>query len=463
MDWKDRKVLVLGLGDTGLSMTRWLDRGGARVSVADTRVRPPHAATLAAELPHVPLTTGAVDAALFRDIDAIAISPGIDPREPPTADAIRSGVQTVGDIELFAGGLADLARRRAQSRPKVLAITGSNGKSTVTAMTGEVLRACGRNTVVAGNIGLPVLDALGAIEAGDPLPDAFVLELSSFQLETTRSLDADAATVLNVTEDHLDRYDGIEDYATAKARIFDGEGVQILNREDERSMNMARPGRRVVTFGLDAPPAAEHWGIRRDSLLARGPHELLTIGELPVAGLHNAANALAALALAETLGLPLDSMRVGLRRFRGLPHRLQKVAEVRGVTFYDDSKGTNVGATVAALNGMSVPVVLIAGGDGKGQAFFPLRSAIAARARAVVLIGRDADAIAEVLTGVPVEVLRAASMEQAVQSAFAASRPGDAVLLSPACASYDMFRSYVHRGEVFVEAVRRIEQREGAS
>jgi UDP-N-acetylmuramoylalanine--D-glutamate ligase len=463
MDWKDRKVLVLGLGDTGLSMARWLDRSGARVSVADTRSRPPRAARLAADLPHVPVKTGAFDAGLFGGVDAIAISPGIDPRGSPIAEAIRRGVPTVGDIELFAEGMSDLASRRSTPRPKVLAITGSNGKTTVTAMTGEVLRSAGRNTIVAGNIGLPVLDALDAIEAGNPVPDAFVLELSSFQLETTRSLAADAATVLNVTEDHLDRYDGIEHYAEAKARIFEGDGVQILNREDMRSMNMARPGRHVVTFGLDVPPAAEHWGIRGGTMLARGTRELLPLGELPVAGLHNAANALASLALGETLGLDVDAMLSGLLRFRGLPHRLQKVAEVRGVTFYDDSKGTNVGATVAALNGMSVPVVLIAGGDGKGQAFSPLRAPIAARARAVVLIGRDADAIAQVLEGVEVDVLRAATMEEAVERAFAASRRGDAVLLSPACASYDMFRSYVHRGEVFVEAVRAIEKREGAS
>jgi UDP-N-acetylmuramoylalanine--D-glutamate ligase len=463
MDWKDRKVLVLGLGDTGLSMTRWLHRRGARVTVADTRSRPPHAPAVGAELPHVSVKTGAFDAGLFSDIDAIAISPGIDPRQSPVAEAMLRGVPTVGDVELFAQGISELARERSTPRPKVLAITGSNGKSTVTMMTGEVLRRAGRRTIVAGNIGLPVLDALGAIEGGEPLPDAFVLELSSFQLETTRTLHADAATVLNVTEDHLDRYDGMEEYAAAKARIFEGGGAQILNREDTRSMNMARPGRHVVTFGVDAPPASEHWGIRGESMLARGTRELLPAADLPVAGLHNASNALASLALAETVGLPPEAMLPGLLSFRGLPHRLERVAEVRRVTFYDDSKGTNVGATVAALNGMSVPVVLIAGGDGKGQAFTPLRAAIAAHARAVVLIGRDANEIAQVLEGLRVDVVRAGNMEEAVERAFKLGRPGDAVLLSPACASYDMFRSYVHRGQVFVEAVRRIERREGAS
>jgi UDP-N-acetylmuramoylalanine--D-glutamate ligase len=463
MDWNGKRVLVLGLGDTGLSMTRWLSRAGAHVCVADTRSQPPRAAALAAELPHVPVRTGAFDADLFKEIDAIAISPGVDPREPPIAESIQRGVQTVGDIELFAEGITDLAHRRSVSRPKVLAITGSNGKSTVTAMTGDVVRSAGRSTIVAGNIGLPVLDALEVIEGGEPLPDAFVLELSSFQLETTRTLHADAATVLNVTEDHLDRYEDMEGYAAAKARIFEGDGAQILNRQDTRSMSMARAGRRVLTFGLDVPPSGDEWGIRRNSMLAHGTRKLLPIADLPVAGLHNAANALAALALGATLGLSVDTMLPGLLRFRGLPHRLQNVADVRGVTFYNDSKGTNVGATVAALNGMTVPVVLIAGGDGKGQAFAPLRDAIAAHARAVVLIGRDADSIARALAGVKVDIARAATMEEAVERAFAASLAGDAVLLSPACASYDMFRSYVHRGEVFTAAVRALENREGAS
>ena len=461
-EWKDRKVLVLGLGDTGLSMTRWLSREGARVRVLDTRARPPHAETIAAELPGVPVTTGSFESNAFRHIDAIAISPGIDPRREPIADASARGVPVFGDVELFAEGLAKIVQRRDVQRPKVLGITGTNGKSTVTAMTGDISRACGRATIVAGNIGLPVLDALAAIEDGDALPDVFVLELSSFQLETTRSLDADAATVLNVTEDHLDRYDGIEDYAAAKARIFEGTGVQVLNRQDTRSLGMARADRRVVTFGLDVPSARDEWGLTADWMLAHGTHGLLPVTELPVPGLHNAANALAAMALAGSIGCPAENMISGLRRFRGLPHRAEKVASIRGVTFYDDSKGTNVGATAAALSGMTVPVVLIAGGDGKGQDFSPLAGPVAEHVRAVVLIGRDADAIARVLAGVNVPLLRSSSMEEAVELAFGASKPGDAVLLSPACASYDMFRSYVHRGQVFVSVVRALEQREGA-
>jgi UDP-N-acetylmuramoylalanine--D-glutamate ligase len=326
-------------------------------------------------------------------------------------------------------------------------------------MAGEVCRAAGRRTVVAGNIGTPVLDALAAIEDGAAAPEVFVLELSSFQLESTTSLEPAAAAMLNLTEDHLDRYAGMAEYAAAKARVFAGEGVQVLNRDDPRSMDMARPGRTVYTFGGGQPHADTDWGIgaaRGGDVLQRGSQPLMMLAELPVAGLHNAANALAAHALARTIGAPDDALARALRSFHGLPHRMQKVAEHRGVVFLDDSKGTNVGATVAALAGLRQRVVLIAGGDGKGQDFAPLAPAVKARARAVVLIGRDAEKLAAALAGSGVPIERARDMDEAVQSAFRASRGGDAVLLSPACASYDMFREYVHRAEVFVAAVRRL-------
>jgi UDP-N-acetylmuramoylalanine--D-glutamate ligase len=458
-DWNNAKVLVLGLGDTGLSMTRWLARHGARVAVADSRAEPPHAKAVRAELPDVSIAAGGFDRALFEGIDAIAISPGIDPREKPIAEAKARGVAMVGDVELFASALARVTSDRGAARPKVIAITGSNGKSTVTAMGGSACRAAGLATVVAGNIGLPVLDAIADIEAGAALPEVFVLELSSFQLETTATLDPDAATVLNVTEDHLDRYDGMDDYAAAKARIFQGAGVQVLNREDARTLAMARPGREVVTFGADAPHGDREWGIAGDAL-RHGDRVLLGIDELPVAGLHNAVNALAALALGSAVGIDPSRMAPGLRIYQGLPHRLEKVAQIRGVTFYDDSKGTNVGATVAALKGMTTPVVLIAGGDGKGQDFSPLAPAVADKARAVVLIGRDAPRIEAELKGGQAPLIRADTFEQAVDRAYGAAQPGDAVLLSPACASYDMFRSYVHRGQVFVELVQALAARE---
>jgi len=452
---------VLGLGDTGLSMARWLAGLGAKVSVADTRAEPPHARTFAAEQPGADVAAGAFRSASFEDIDAIAISPGIDPRQPLIADSAKRGVGIVGDMELFAQALPGIAASRGKPRPQVIAITGSNGKSTVTAMAGEAGAAAGRRTLVAGNIGVPVLDALLEIERGAALPEIFVLELSSFQLETTVSLAPDAATVLNVTEDHLDRYDAIADYAAAKSRIFEGARAQVLNRDDAWSMGMARYPE-AATFGLDAPKNERDWGISGDSL-ARGGETLMPLVELPVAGLHNAANALAALALGRAIGLETAPMLEGLRRFRGLPHRLERVADIRGVAFFDDSKGTNVGATVAALNGMTARVVLIAGGDGKGQDFSPLAAAVAARASAVVLIGRDAAAIARVLAPCGVPLLRAGTMPDATETAYRAAKPGEAVLLSPACASYDMFRSYVHRGEVFVEAVRALAAREGGT
>jgi UDP-N-acetylmuramoylalanine--D-glutamate ligase len=454
MELKGRKVVVLGLGDTGLSMARWLARRGAGLRVADSRSDPPHAAALARELPQVPLATGAFDAGTLRGADVIAISPGLDRRAQPVADAIKRGVPVVGDVELFAQALNEAAR------PKIVAITGSNGKSTVTAMTGEIFRAAGLRTVVAGNIGTPVLDALGAIEAGAPAPEVFVLELSSFQLESTASLEPDAAAMLNLCEDHLDRYDGMEGYAAAKARIFAGNGVQVLNRDDRRSLAMRRLGRTHYTFGTGRPRSDTEWGIDAAhgvEALARGSRLLMAVSDLPLAGLHNAANALAAHALACAAGAPDDILPRALRSFRGLPHRMQQVAEHRGVLFLDDSKGTNVGATVAALSGMRRPVVLIAGGEGKGQDFTPLAPAVKQRARAVVLIGRDADQLARAIasSGVPVE--RAEGMDEAVAAAFRASRQGDVVLLSPACASFDMFRNYGHRGDAFVAAVRRLE------
>ena len=331
-------------------------------------------------------------------------------------------------------------------------------------------------------------------------PDVWVLELSSFQLETLQSLDADAATVLNVSDDHLDRYAGLDDYAVAKARIFQGAGAQVLNRHDRRVMAMAQHARRVASFGVDAPVDADDFGLREKSgtpWIARGDCNLLPLAELPMAGLHNATNAMAALALCEAIGLPAETLLPALRAFKGLPHRVELVAEIAGVAWYDDSKGTNVGATVAALEGLgpmlsakraeqasrlpssgredgrvgeslakgnkddsaSGRIVLIAGGDGKGQDFSPLKPACAQHARAVVLIGRDAPQIRAAIEGIAAPLLAAETLEQAVNLCADRARPGDAVLLSPACASFDMFRSYEHRAQVFVDAVRAVAER----
>ena len=455
LDLKGKNVLVLGLGDTGLSMARWLSSHDARVTVADSRAAPPHAARLRAELPNVSLVTGTYRQEEFDAAELIAISPGVPLAEPLVAAAMARGVPVIGDIELFAQSFGGL-------RPDILAITGSNGKSTVTEMVCAMCREAGLNTVVAGNIGLPVLDALTEAEAGGGAPDVYVLELSSFQLETTSSLNPTAATVLNVTQDHLDRYVGMADYAAAKSRIFTGDGVRVLNRQDAWSRAMTVPGCQTVTFGLDASNGDHEWGLRNSGgeiYLAHGAENRMALREMPLAGLHNAANALAALALCETLDLPVEASLAALRDFQGLPHRVTKVATIRGVTYYDDSKGTNVGATVAALSGINTDngkAVLIAGGDGKGQDFNPLRPAVECFARAVVLIGRDAPIIAAALEGCGVPLLFTATLDEAVELAAKQALAKDAVLLSPACASWDMFKNYEHRAQVFIAAVQRL-------
>ena len=456
--WSGRKVLVLGLGDSGFSMARWLARQGALVTALDTRDTPPHLEA-AHGLPNVRVRTGEFRRADFDHADVIAVSPGLDPRVGELGAAIQRGAPVVGDVELFAQTIAGY-----DAKPQVIAITGSNGKSTVTAMCGGICHAAGRDTVVAGNFGLPVLDVLDEIDGGRAVPDVFVLELSSFQLETTASLEPVAATLLNISEDHLDRYDSLAGYAAAKMRIFAGSGHQVLNRDDAWSLKAAIKGRPFASFGFSAPLSDHEWGLTgdaRDLQLAHGATPFMPLRELPVAGLHNAANALAAGALCHAAGVTRQAMVAALRAFKGLPHRVERVAEIQGVVFYDDSKGTNVGATEAALKGATQPVVLIAGGDGKGQDFSPLAPAVAARARAVVLIGRDGDAIGRVLASTGVPLLRAGDMRDAVEQSFAAARPGDAVMLSPACASYDMFKSYVHRARVFVECVRDLAHRQG--
>ncbi|MDD5299630.1 MAG: UDP-N-acetylmuramoyl-L-alanine--D-glutamate ligase [Gallionella sp.] len=450
----DKFVLVLGLGETGLSMVRWLGAQGARLRVADSRSSPPGLAEVGQHVAADQIFCGAFSDALFDGIELIAISPGVPLHDEFVARAVARGIAVVGDIELFAWHL-EAGGLRANTR--VLAITGSNGKTTVTSMVEHLCRAAGKDTVAAGNISPAVLDVV--LQRGANQPEIWALELSSFQLETTETLNADVATVLNVSEDHLDRYAGIKEYAAAKARIFHGCGVQVLNRNDPRSMGMARAKKKIITFGLNLPGGASDFGIERagnEIWLMQGQQRLLKASELQVAGLHNIANALAALALCSALELPMPVLLEALLSFRGLPHRVERVAEIDGVIYYDDSKGTNVGATVAALEGLGRKVVLIAGGEGKGQDFAPLKPAVAKHARTVVLIGRDAPLIAAALGGSGVPLLRAKDMSDAVQQAAQLAQSGDAVLLSPACASFDMFRNYEHRAEIFVEAVHEL-------
>ena len=460
MDLAGKRVLVLGLGETGLSMARWLSRERADVRVADTREVPPALEQLRRALPEVAIACGVFTDAIFEEIDLVAISPGVPLADPAVRRAKARGVPVIGDIEFLAQALP------AERGPLILAVTGTNGKSTVTAIAGAMCAAAGLDCEVAGNIGPAALDALRRRREAGGDPEAWVLEISSFQLETTFSLDASAAAMLNLSEDHLDRYASLQEYAAAKARVFSGDGVQVLNRDDPWSLSMALPGRGTVTFGLGEPGSPGDFGLLvRGGMqwLAQGATPLLPVAGLKLAGLHNAANALAALALCSAVGLPLAPLLAALAEFRGLPHRLELVGAKGGLRFYDDSKGTNVGATVAALAGLSgtaleqgARVVLIAGGEGKAQDFSPLKQAVKNAARAVVLIGRDAQLIEDALQGAGVPVLRAGSMEEAVVLARSAARSGDAVLLSPACASFDMFRNYGHRGEVFREAVKRL-------
>jgi UDP-N-acetylmuramoylalanine--D-glutamate ligase len=448
MKIRNRRVVVLGLGATGLSAARWAARHGAKVSVADTRADPPRAAQLRSELPQIRLEAGPITAATLEGAELIVISPGLAKDQPPIHAAVERGAELVGDIELFA--------RALPSGQKLLAITGSNGKSTMTTLAAELLRASGIEAAALGNIGEPVLDALAEYERAGHWPDVLVLELSSFQLETTSSLEPTAAAVLNVSENHLDRYAGIEDYAAAKARIFAGAGEQVLNRDDPRSLAMRLPGRVVQTFGAGIPEGEDDWGLVQTGgalRLARGGALLIAADELKLVGRHNLLNALAALALASTVAKVGKKMLAALASFPGLPHRMERVAEIGGVLFVNDSKGTTVAATLAALQGMERPVVLIAGGEGKGQDFGPLKGGVEEHCHAVVLIGRDALAIAGALTGIKAAIEFAPALEVAVARAIARARSGDAVLLSPACASLDMFRDYVERGERFRAAV----------
>jgi UDP-N-acetylmuramoylalanine--D-glutamate ligase len=442
----NRKALVVGLGDTGASCVRWLIEHDAQVRGTDTRSQPPHAQHLAEAFPEVKLTLGGLDPTDFEWADLIVVSPGVPVATPEIQAAIQAGKDIAGDVELFARAITG-------SGAKVIAITGSNGKSTVTSLVHHLCVEAGLDSVMAGNIGLPVLDALDNRETLGRCPDIWVLELSSFQLETTSSLNADAATVLNISEDHLDRYDGMAGYIAAKTRVFAGQGIQVLNRDDGAVLAMALAGRQGVSFGLQ--PNAAGYGLidyQGKPWLAKGNLPLFAVDQLPIPGLHNAANALAALALGEAAGIPLARLLPGLTSFKGLPHRVELVEEFKDRSFYDDSKGTNVGATVAALMGFTRPVVLIAGGDGKGQDFSPLRDAMQ-NARAVVQIGRDGPLIEAAIAGA-CPVVREESMEQAVWRAYELSQPGDAILMSPACASFDMFRNYGHRAEVFIAAVK---------
>jgi UDP-N-acetylmuramoylalanine--D-glutamate ligase len=610
LDFTDHTVLVLGLGESGLAIARWVGERGAQVRVADTREAPPMRDALCTAVPTARFHGGELSESLLDGVTLVALSPGLSPTRSAAAPLIEAararGLPVHGEIELFARALVELAVER-DYHPRVVGITGTNGKTTTTRLAGRLIERSGRTVAVAGNISPTALDALRACLAADALPEVWVLELSSFQLASTDSLVCDAATVLNVTQDHLDWHGTMEAYKAAKARIFARHTVRVLNRDDERvramqaqPLPLAKPARAAragkgalalraatgaatavmpapstaasdapagalasartlapaafwpwstmaaaapmaacteqhaaadrstdvadaeaerplaeriyeaeqlarqraartekappppVTFGTGAPTQADEYGLVRDGGItwlaytedlslghrrrkAAGElpgidgevfvHRLMPVDALQIRGRHNALNVLAALALARAIGCPLAPMLHALREYRGEPHRVEPIGTVDGIEFYDDSKGTNVGATVAALEGLGAEgrrLVAILGGDGKGQDFAPLVAPLAAHARAVVLIGRDGPAIGALLAQAPYPVESAATLPQAVQFAARLAHGGDVVLLSPACASLDMFRNYAHRAEVFVEAVHALAAEKGA-
>ena len=462
-----RRVLVLGLGDTGLSVAKWVARQGGHSRVADTRADPPGLGALKSQAPSAEVHCGPLSARLLEGIDLMCVSPGLSLDLDLVRDATAAGVPVCGDIELFRWALEDTARG------KVVAITGTNGKTTVTSLTAHLLRGAGLDTEVAGNISPPALDALCARLDSGRLPDAWVLELSSYQLETTWSLAPDAATMLNLSEDHLDRYPSLAAYGAAKARIFEGAGVQVLNRDDPGSLSMGQAGSGRITFGVGKPPGDADFGcitVNGARWIAQGGDALVAVDSLQVHGRHNTANAMAAMALARAIGIAQAPLAKAVTAFRGLHHRLEKVATIRGVDYYDDSKGTNVGATIAALEGIATqgsragmdhPVILIAGGVGKGQDFAPLSKPVGEHARMVCLIGEDASRIEAAIAPSGVRSERCISLEDAVSRASREARQYEAVLLSPACASFDMFRDYKHRGEAFAAAVAALEPGHG--
>ena len=446
--FEQQRIAVLGLGDTGFSALRWLRQMGAEVVMFDSRLHPPGQDRLQKEFPEVECHLGPFDAALLAEMDMIVASPGVSLKEPVIVQLVAAGKSVVGDVELFARFRAPYA--------KVIAITGSNGKTTVTTLVGEICKQAGLNTIVAGNIGVPVLDTLQMAA-----PDVYVLELSSFQLEAIQHLQVDAATVLNLSEDHMDRYSDMEEYARSKARIYQHARMAVVNRDDPASAALAGQLPQV-SFGVNTAPGINDYGLNEMGWLCAGNRHYIEADSLNIRGRHNIANALAAIALTQAIGIDKVSILHTVQSFTGLPHRVEWVATIDDVDFYDDSKGTNVGATCAAISGMlkhgqPQKVVLIAGGDGKGQDFAPLRAAIEQHARAVVLIGRDGPKIQQILQDVQMPVVDAVDLTAAVHIAKTLAEAGDAVLLSPACASFDMFRNYEHRAQVFVEAVRAME------
>ncbi|MDO7539975.1 UDP-N-acetylmuramoyl-L-alanine--D-glutamate ligase [Acinetobacter nosocomialis] len=435
--------VVAGLGISGVSAVNFLHEQGYQVAVTDSRPTPPGYDQIPAD---VKTSFGQLDQELLLQAEEIILSPGLAPQLPEIQAAIAKGISVVGDIQLL---------RRATDVP-IVAITGSNAKSTVTTLMGLMAKDAGKKVAVGGNLGRPALDLL------KDQPELLVLELSSFQLETTSHLNAEVAVVLNMSEDHLDRHGNMLGYHQAKHRIFQGVKKVVFNRDDALSRPLVPDTTPMQSFGLNAPDLNQY-GVLRDAdgtlWLARGLQRLIKSSDLYIQGMHNVANALACLALGEAIGLPMESMLETLKHFKGLEHRCEYVKTVHDVRYYNDSKGTNVGATLAAIDGLGAAievkkgkVALILGGQGKGQDFTPLRSSIEKYAKVVVLIGEDAPVIEQAIQGAT-KILHAATLKEAVELCQRETQAEDVVLLSPACASFDMFKSYNDRGQQFVACV----------
>lgn len=443
-----KRVLVVGLGKTGLSCAHYLSEQGVEVAITDSRDHPPALDELQESYPDIAVFVGGFNSEAFKRATCLIVSPGISLREPLIAEARARGAEIVGDIELFA---------RNANAP-VVAITGSNGKSTVTSLLGDMAKAAGMDVRVGGNIGVPALDLLH-----EPRPDLYVLELSSFQLETTESLNACAAAILNISEDHMDRYYDLNDYTAAKAKVYYGTGTLIVNLDDERVMatvNLIRQGRSLLGFTAKKP-RENQFGIchkENENYLCYENNLLIPVSELRIKGKHNLVNALAALALGQEAKIPLDAMLSALKTFPGLPHRSQWVDEKDGVDWYNDSKATNVGAAIAAINGTEANgIILIAGGQAKGQDFSPLKNIVAKKVKHLILLGEDAELINKELSECT-DVSFVNDMTEAVTKAKEISQSGNAVLLSPACASFDMYSGYEQRGDLFIAAVKEVLQ-----
>jgi UDP-N-acetylmuramoylalanine--D-glutamate ligase len=443
------KRLILGLGETGFSCARYFNRLKLPFTIIDSRLNPPKLSAFKKEFPETPYHLGPFDPSLFQDCTELIVSPGIDINEKNICLAINQfKLKPQGDIELFA----------QQARAPIIAITGSNAKGTVTSLVGEMIHQANLKVAVGGNIGKPALDLLDA-----PIPDFYVLEISSFQLETTYTLHAKVATVLNISPDHLDRHKTLAAYTTAKQRIYHDCEIALWNREDLNTHPDFKP-KKIISFGLDAlRPQSKEFGLQtvnHQIYLAQGDEILLPVEKIPIKGRHNWANALAALAIGHAIQLPLTSMLTALCQFKGLPHRCQWVKEHGGVTWYNDSKATNVGATLAALNGLgpaiSGKIVLISGGLAKGADFSLLKDAVKRYVKTMILIGRDASLLQSTLEK-STSIHRASDLTQAVIIAQQKATRGDTVLLSPACASMDMFKNYEERGDIFSDLARGID------